>query len=73
MQAYQLPSQTSFELMAYRLDKLATLGVRLYITEYLFPSFWAAEGGVNTMSQVGPHYNSQCVRLNVGGLTSGRM
>lgn len=47
------PSEVTFDLMAYRLDKMASLGVDLYITEFLFstvgfaavclaPSAWSA-------------------------------
>ena len=52
MQAYLLPNQLSMELMAYRLDKLATLGLKLYVTEFLFPTAWTGDGGVNNMTQV---------------------
>lgn len=58
IQAYLWPNEVTFELMAYRLDMLGSLGLPLYITEFLLSSGWGpnAQGytvPVNTMDQVG--------------------
>lgn len=48
-------AQLTMELMAYRLDRLASLGLDLYITEFLFYTSTLGNGGapINNMDQVG--------------------
>ena len=41
------------ELMAWRLTKLGSLGLSLYITEFSWPTGYAPDGSLaNTMNQV---------------------
>lgn len=53
LQAYLFPGEVSPELMAFRIDRLAELGLELYVTEFLFPTDWNNGNPVNLMSQVG--------------------
>lgn len=52
IQAYFREDTVSLELMANRLDKLASLGLDLYITEFSFVSDWSSN--INYMDEVRP-------------------